>query len=473
MPLNVRILESVNPWWATGVLPERYANTVPREVLPALMRGLSSSRVTLMLGPRRVGKTVLLHQLVGLLLHAGIGARNIVYLSADDPVLGDSATLLPEVVEYVTRPEVVPPHAGEELREPDLTYLLMDEVHALPDWPRLVKSYVDREAPIVFVLSSSAGAALHKGARESLAGRAQDLALLPFSLAEFATHRDSLATGLLQTAAAMWQDEGVGPVAARRAERLLAIQKESRGLGPELDRLTHDYLRLGGFPEYLSEEDEYRRARYFAETVIERVIYQDVPAISQIRSPFLMRELLSILLARGPGIINIARLSSDFGVSHITVAEYLRIIHVTMLNFILDRYAATPAGRQRGAKKSVPVDPGLVTALSGWDMRGQNARGYEGMLAEVVVHAWLRRHQSGFEILHWRQSETREVDFVITHPGAVMPIEVKWRPQVRTRALTGMDEFTRHYRPGFCLTVTRDTFETVGERTSVPLWMLG
>lgn len=473
MPLNVRILESVNPWWATGVLPARYANTVPRETLPALMQGLSPSRVTLVLGPRRVGKTVLLHQLVDLLLRKGVGRRNIVYLSADDPVLGDPATLLPEVIDYLTHSDGVLPRAKEELLEPSLTYLLIDEVHAIPDWPRLVKGYVDRAAPIVFVLSSSAGAALHKGARESLAGRAQDLALLPFSLAEFAAYRGSVAADLLQAASAMWRDEGVGPVVARRAERLVAIQAESKGLGSELDRLTHDYLRLGGFPEYLSEEDDYRRARYFAETVIERVIYQDVPAISQIRSPFLMRELLSILLSRGPGIINIARLSSDFGVSHITVAEYLRIINVTMLNFILDRYAATPAGRQRGAKKSVPVDPGLVTALSGWDMQGQNARGYEGLLAEVVVHAWLRRHQSGFEVLHWRESETKEVDFVIAQPGAVMPIEVKWRPQARTRGLTGMDEFTRHYQPSFSLTVTRDSFEVAAERASVPLWMLG
>ncbi len=473
MPLNVRILESVNPWWATGVLPARYANTIPRESLPALMRGLSPSRVTLVLGPRRVGKTVLLHQLVGLLLGTGIAPQNIVYLSADDPILGDPATLLPEVIEYLTSADETLSRSSNEPHESAPIYLLADEIHAVSDWQRLVKGYVDRGAPIVFVLSSSAGAALHKGARESLAGRAQDLALLPFSLAEFAAYRGSVAADLLRAAAAVWQDEGVGPVVERRAARLLAIDAESKGLGPELDRLTHGYLRLGGFPEYLSEEDTHRRTRYFAETVIERVIYQDVPAIAQIRSPFLMRELLSMLLSRGPGIINIARLSSDFGVSHITVAEYLRIIHVTMLNFILDRYASTPAGRQRGAKKSVPVDPGLVTALSGWDMQGQNARGYEGLLAEVVVHAWLRRHQSGFEILHWRESETKEVDFVIARPGALMPIEVKWRPQPRTRRLTGMDEFTRHYQPSFSLTVTRDSFELAAERARVPLWMLG
>ena len=68
---------------------------------------------------------------------------------------------------------------------------------------------------------------------------------------------------------------------------------------------------------------------------------------------------------------------------------------------------------------------------------------------------------------------TKEVDFVIAHPGAVMPIEVKWRPQARTRGLTGMDEFTRHCQPSFSLTVTRDSFEVAAEWASVPLWMLG
>ena len=143
-----------------------------------------------------------------------------------------------------------------------------------------------------------------------------------------------------------------------------------------------------------------------------------------------------------------------------------------MLDFILPRYATTLAGRQRGGKKSVPVDTGLVVALGGWDLGGAQGAALEGRLAEVVVHAWLRRHVSAGDIMHWRVREGVEVDFVFAaHGGLVLPIEVKWGQSRRGRH-RGLAEFQRCYGVAEALLVVREGFDAAAAQASLPLWML-
>ncbi len=51
--------------------------------VPAMVRDRSVRRAVVLLGPRRVGKTVLIHHAIGALLQEGVPARRIGYLSVD------------------------------------------------------------------------------------------------------------------------------------------------------------------------------------------------------------------------------------------------------------------------------------------------------------------------------------------------------------------------------------------------------
>jgi predicted AAA+ superfamily ATPase len=465
--MDTRVLESMNPWWGDGRLPERYRSMVSRDVLERTIASLSPKRAVVVVGPRRVGKTVLLHEVVGQLLDDGVPPTHIVYVSADDPALGDPASLVPELRDLLAR------RAATQGDAAGPTYLLVDEVHAITDWARVVKGFIDRGEPYVWAVTSSAGAVLHRSARESLAGRAEDVSVLPFSLAETARLLDSPAAGLLAAATGTWSRFGIGPVTGDLAEALRILGADSLGMSAELDRIVRVHLTLGGFPEFLGEVDPSRRDRYFWTNLVDRVLYQDIPAIESIRDPALMRRLLTMLITQGPALVNIASLSRDLGANHITIASYLAIIDVTMLDFILDRYAGTFASQQRGLKKSVPVDAGMVALLGAWDLEGADGTALEGHLAEVVVHAWLRRHRLGYRVTHWRDNGGGEVDFVLDRPSGPFPVEVKWRDAVRSRRTPGLDRFQQRFGTCPALTITRDALSIEGDRASIPLWMLG
>lgn len=84
-----RRIERDNPWWVNSVwtIPEA---TSPRRVyfepFKQLALNFSVRRAAILLGPRRVGKTFMIKQLLHEAMIAGIEPSNVLYASIDTPV---------------------------------------------------------------------------------------------------------------------------------------------------------------------------------------------------------------------------------------------------------------------------------------------------------------------------------------------------------------------------------------------------
>lgn len=72
-----------NPWWETGAIDSETSSLKRRDIYPKLKETLEERFVETIIGLRRVGKTVLMHQLIGHLLNTGIDAKRIFYFSFD------------------------------------------------------------------------------------------------------------------------------------------------------------------------------------------------------------------------------------------------------------------------------------------------------------------------------------------------------------------------------------------------------
>ena len=81
----IRRIRVENPWW-DGIL--LFGDLKPRAYL-SLFLPLARQRVrraVVLMGPRRVGKTVLLHHTIHQLLREGVPAKAICYFSVDHPI---------------------------------------------------------------------------------------------------------------------------------------------------------------------------------------------------------------------------------------------------------------------------------------------------------------------------------------------------------------------------------------------------
>jgi predicted AAA+ superfamily ATPase len=170
-----RRIERDNLWWkeAGNAIPE--ANH-PRRVyfvpFKALALNFDVRRATILLGPRRVGKTFMIKQLVKEAIDSGVDAKYVLYVSIDTPIY--SGITLERFLEFM--PPV--PDCGKKI-------VIFDEIQYLKDWEVHLKDLVDTYTNVKFIASGSAAAALRLKSRESGAGRFSDFMLPPLTFFEF------------------------------------------------------------------------------------------------------------------------------------------------------------------------------------------------------------------------------------------------------------------------------------------------
>lgn len=183
-----RVLRDSNPWWRHeklfGVpLVRRWAF---EPTLKGLRRGLAP--VTVLRGPRQVGKTTLLNQIVETLLSDGIAPKRIFRVQFDDiPQLARLKTPILDLVAWYAEWILgcsINAYAHEQQGP---VHLLLDEVQNLPDWATQVKHLVDLQ-PVRAVVTGSSALRIEAG-RDSLAGRLSTIEMGPLLLREIAQIR--------------------------------------------------------------------------------------------------------------------------------------------------------------------------------------------------------------------------------------------------------------------------------------------
>ena len=213
-------LQRLNPWW-TGKPSPRWRedrHCIDREVFPTLLQATLHREDPLPVfvrGPRQVGKTTLVHQLLRHALEEeGWPASNLIYADMEDAALQGPGVR--GVVEAVA--------AGLEKDAPVL--FVLDEVHYAEDWAQQLKVLAD-EGEARFLITGSASAALLEGMREKLPGRLLEVPLLAFSFDEFCRCRE------------VW----------RRGPFLDAKQQTS---AEDVRLEMEEYLAKGGFPRWVN-----------------------------------------------------------------------------------------------------------------------------------------------------------------------------------------------------------------------------
>lgn len=470
--LPIEIVTAHNPWWETGQVPPARRGSVKRELLATLVRQVRDDEVrqaVVLRGPRRVGKTTLMLQLVDALLTDGVDPRRVVYLSCDDPLIAEKKNLFPDLEKLISERLL-----GRSLRDIEgRLYVLLDEIQAIPEWASFLKRYFDLAYSVTFIVSSSASLPVTAAMRSTLVGRAFDYEVHPFSLAETADLAgETSLRDLFVSVTDCWERFWAEPDWDRLARALQELERQNLPLGQKAMLFSQSYLQTGGFPEYLVMSDEAARREYFWSTVIERVVYHDVPAVEEVRDAELLRNVLMYVVTHSGTLLNVSTLATVFGASRPTVSLYLRYLVDTLLVAALEKYAASAESRQRAYRKVYVLDPGIHASFSRLDPDSSKWDGLLGVSAEINVLSVLRTRAAHANIHYWRERQT-EVDFVVQLPNVLIPVEVKYRASVDSRAVGSLEYLAARYQVDRWLVVTKDLFRVEPRALYVPLWLFG
>lgn len=344
-----------------------------RPLVSELRRRLAGPKqpLQIVLGPRQVGKTTALEQVIA----QWQGPSH--YASADLPAPPDAAWIQSQW-------EVARQLAAEHRKK---TLLVLDEVQKVPRWSEVVKALYDADKRgrmlLRVVLLGSSSLHVERGARESLAGR--------FEL-HFCPHWT-------------WPE-------CRDA------------FGWSFDQ----WIFFGGYPgaaPLIREPSRWRR--FVADSLVESVLGRDIMQLAAIHKPALMRQLFMLAVRAPAQIVSFNKMLgqlTDAG-NTVTLAHYLELLGSAFLISGINLWSAGVLRHRASSPKLIAWNNALISSLSGLTFAtARKQPDFWGRLVENAVGAHLLNHGYAASTFYWHQAHA-EVDFIVERGGRPTAIEVK------------------------------------------------
>lgn len=459
-------LRAMNPWWAGQ----------PMAPLPPMRRwpfdrllGMIDTGLTpavALRGPRRVGKTILVRQLIQCLLDRGADPRSILYVAFDElPTLRGIAEPVLAIARWFEQ-GIRGMTFNEAAHRRAQTLLFLDEVQNLDAWAPQIKNLVDNQAVRVLITGSSS--LRIEAGRDSLAGRILSLDMGPLLLREVAALRSGYASE------AYWKDNGLDALATPDFW-IGAAEHARRSKEPRLAAFR-SYSDRGGYPlaEERADVPWHEIAYYLNETVIRRAIRHDLRMRERgrRRDENLLEEVFRACCryaGQTPGrsvLVPDMQEALGAGIGFNRILNYLRFLDGTLLIKLVKPHELR-LKRKKSPDKVCLCDHALRASWLGevvpLDAEGLQANPHltdiAGHLAESTLGYYLGS-VPGLDVTHFpSRGAEPEVDFVLTVGTRRVPIEVKYRkridPHDDTRGLRAFLEKTVYNAP-FGLLVTLD-----------------
>lgn len=348
--------------------------------------------IQILAGPRQVGKTTLIQQVIeelDLPYH---------YASADDPT-SFNETWIEQQWEI----------GRFRAKQHSSAILAIDEIQKIPNWSETVKRLWDEDArkhtQLKVVLLGSSQLLIQQGLTESLAGRFEVIPITHWSYPEMQQSFD-------------WSIE--------------------------------QYIFFGAYPgaaPFIG--DEARWSSYIRNALIETTISRDILSVTSVKKPSLLRHLFQLGCHYSGQILSFQKMLGqlqDAG-NTTTLSHYLKLLENAGMLAGIDKFSTRYLKQRASSPKLQVLNTALISAQSNITFdAAQLDRKYWGRLVESAIGAYLLNNIVGknIELFYWRELG-KEVDFVLRYNDNLIAIEVK--SGIATTSLPGIKTFKEKYNP--------------------------
>ena len=486
-------LKQMNPWWENGPRGmDRYADPefkreLFREIRSTIERtDQQTAQIVSIVGMRQVGKSTMMRQIIRDLLRRTnnpIDAERILYVSFDDQYLQTRLTH-DDMFE-----KVIDAYVSGVLHEPldALTrplYFFFDEINALHDFEKIMKTYYDRHYNIRYCITGSSAVILRQGSRESLIGRRREFVLSPFSFHEYFKYHltqgrkhDGLS-GVLDSLQAV-------RIAFAQSHDLEKLYRNTEKAYTELSKnhksLIREHLSSfvidSGFPRAWTErESPLSKQKFLWEQHVEKVLFVDLFEAVKFRKPKELERLFAVLVEQNGSELTQPDLQRILGMkSVLTLEKYVGYLCDLSLIYRLDKTKTPRMGikKRSGYVKYYLTDIALRHAFYKKDVRVFDDPNEIGKIAEnlvcVALQNFLLLGTSMADSLAYYRNGNKEVDFILKTGAVVLPIEVKFRNDIP--GLSALDELCAKWGLTQSMVITKDHDLAFNKgRLSIPLW---
>ncbi len=409
IPTSKRIerLQYENPWWATGKVQQNYQEMNKRlyfNLFYPFVKETDIKRAVVLMGPRRVGKTVMMYHSIQELIREKISPQKIFFIGIDNPIylhlsLEDILHLAKEAL---------------QLNNLEGCFVFFDEIQYLKDWERHLKVLVDAYPKTKFVVSGSAAAALRLQSTESGAGRFTDFMLPPLTFHEY-IHLKGL-NHLVKAKTIVYNGKEIP----------FFITYDNKTFNKEF----FHYLNFGGYPEVvLSEKIQSDMGRYIKNDIIDKVLLRDLPSLYGIKDVQELNSFFTYLAYNTGNEFSFEKLGKDSGIAKEIIKKYLEYLEAAFLIKVIHKIDDNAKKLKRVTSFKVYLtNPSLRTALFSPIVETDKETG--NMVETAIFSQWMHRENLDLKYARWKMGRSEgEVDIVLLDNKVFKPqwcIEIKW-----------------------------------------------
>ena len=286
--------------------------------------------------------------------------------------------------------------------------LVIDEIQKIKNWSEVVKKEWDADTfndiNLKVILLGSSRVLLEKGLSDSMMGRFEEIRMTHWSYPEM---RDAFGMGLEQ------------------------------------------YLYFGGYPgaAFLIEDEE-RWGQYINGAIVDATINKDILYDSPISKPALLRQTFELGTSYSGEIVSLTKMVGalqDAG-NTTTLAGYLNLLGDSGLLTGLQKFAIDKSRQRASAPKFQVYNNALKTVYN--DLTFKEAilnRKEWGRIFESAIGAHIvsNAFTGNYEVFYWREKD-KEVDYILKKKNRIVAIEVKSNSETYN---AGLEEVRNMYHP--------------------------
>ncbi len=368
---------------------------ITRAIQKIIEKSFFQTKIVVIYGPRRVGKTTLSKQLLQVVEKSR-------YINCE---LHENRSAL-ETTNSISLRSFLG----------NYSLIVLDEAQFISDIGRILKIIADTFPEIQVVATGSSSFELGNRISEPLTGRSREYLLYPFSMAEILS-----------------QDDQVRVVAS-------------------LERI----LRFGLYPEVYGKSDE--EAMEELTQISSNYLYKDILQFEQVKRPALLLNLLNALALQIGNEVSLNELSRLLRETIPTIQRYMELLEKAFVIFRLRSFSRNLRNEIAKGQKIYFYDLGIRNALIR-NFNPLNLRSDTGGLWENFCIVERRKYNENrrrfVNSWFWRTYDQKEVDYVEDEGGILHAFEFKYRSTQKSKI---PKFFSETYHDSTFTTITSENF---------------
>lgn len=341
---------------------------IRRSLETTIQKKLFTGKAILVMGPRQVGKTTLLKELL-------LAKEEMIWLNGDEL---DIQNLFESI--SADRFKAI---IGKK------KIVIIDEAQRIKDIGLRLKLITDTLPEIQLIATGSSSFELANSVNEPLTGRKWEYKLYPLSFAEMVAHH-----GLLE-------------------ER----------------RLLPHRLLYGYYPEVVKQQGEEKE---LLKQLTDSYLYKDVLMLETIKRPEKLVRLLQGLALQVGSQVSYNELGQLCGLDSKTVEKYITVLEQTYVIFRLGSFSRNVRNELKNSKKIYFYDNGVRNALIANFNQVENRTDVGALWENFLISErmkYLDYNGKWVNSWFWRTKEQKELDLIEEGNGQITGYEFKWNPR--------------------------------------------